>query len=126
MNNVTKISLTIELEGSTLVRKSEPEIIKYTVTERDLNPSKKWKGKDGLKIVRRGKCKFYPLEAKPARLHSSLSMEAYNYMISDECPYWIKPKVWKSMSKIKRLEAHLQRTCEHHRGKSFTYIVLED
>ena len=44
MNNTTKISLTIELEGSTLVRKSEPEIIKYSVTKRDLEPNKKWRG----------------------------------------------------------------------------------
>lgn len=53
MNNTTKISLTIELEGSTLVRKSEPEIIKYSVTKRDLEPNKKWRGKDGLEVVER-------------------------------------------------------------------------
>ena len=126
MNNVTKISLTIELEGSTLVRKSEPEVLKYTVTERDLNPSKKWKGKDGLKIVRKGKYKLFPLEAKPASIHVNMSLDAYNYMISSECPYWAKPKVWSAMTKEQRLEAHLQRTCEHHKGKSFTYIVLKD
>lgn len=126
MDNITKISLTIELEGSTLVRKSEPEVIKCTVTERDLNPSKKWRGKDGLKIVRKRKSKHFSLEAKPASLHVNMGLDAYNYMISSECPYWAKPKVWSAMTEEQRLEAHLQRTCEHHRGKSFTYIVLED
>ena len=126
MNNVTKIPLTIELEGSTLVRKSEPEVIKYTITERDLDPSKKWKGKDGLKIIRKGENKYFPLKAKPASLHINMNLDAYNYMISSECPCWAKPKVWLAMTEEKRLEAHLQRICEHHRGKSFTYIVLED
>ena len=126
MNYSPKISLTIELEGSTLVRKSEPEIIKYSVTKRDLEPNKKWKGKDGLKIVRNTKFKHYPLIAKPASHHINICVEADRYMTSNECPYWAKPKVWAIMSETQRLEAHLQRICEHVGGKSFTYEVLGD
>ena len=126
MNYSPKISLTIELEGSTLVRKSEPEIIKYSVTKRDLEPNKKWKGKDGLKIVRNARLKHYTLIAKPASHHINICAEAYRYMTSNECPYWAKPKVWAMMSETQRLEAHLQRICEHVGGKSFTYEVLED
>lgn len=127
MNNSVKISLTIELEGSTLVRQSEPVVIKYTVTERDLTPNKKWKGKDGLKIVRKGEFKNYPLVAKPASQHINITAEAYNYMTSDECPSWIHSyKLWKKLSKVQRLEVHLQRICEHHNGKSFSYVILED
>ena len=126
MNYSPKISLTIELEGSTLVRKSEPEIIKYSVTKRDLESNKKWKGKDGLEVVRKGTVKHYPLIAKPAFQHINMNVEAYEYMTSDECPSWAKPKVWATMSKTQRLEAHLQRTCEHVGGKSFTYEVLGD
>src|SRR5574344_749658 len=111
MNNTIKISLTIELEGSTLVRKSEPEIIKYSVTKRDLEPNKKWKSKDGLKVVRKGAFKHYPLIANPASHHINISVEAYKYMTSNECPYWAKPKVWAMMSETQRLEAHLQRIC---------------
>ena len=55
-----------------------------------------------------------------------LGVDAYNYMISSECPHWQKSKVWNKMSLEERLKAHLQRICEHHKGKSFTYIVLED
>lgn len=126
MNNEVKISLTIELEGSTLVRKSEPEVTKYVITEKDLNPSKKYKGNSGLKVVKKGRFVTYPFVAKPASLHVNLGVDAYNYMTSAECPYWQKPKVWANMSLEERLKAHLQRICEHHGGKSFTYIVLED
>ena len=86
MNYSPKISLTIELEGSTLVRKSEPEIIKYSVTKRDLEPNKKWKGKDGLKIVRNARFKHYSLIAKPVNQHINISVEAYRYMTSNEWP----------------------------------------
>ena len=126
MSNITKISLTINLEGSTLVRKSEPEVIKYTVTTKDTEPSKKWRGKDGLKIVSKGAHKHYPLEAKPASQHINMTEEAYKYMTSNECPYWSKPKVWNNLSEKERLEAHLQRVCESLNGKSFTYEVLGD
>ena len=126
MNNTTKISLTIKLEGSTLVRQSEPEIIKYSVTKRDLEPWKEWKGKDGLEVVRRGTHKHYPLDAKPASQHINLNADAYEYMTSPECPYWVRPKVWKTLTPQQRFEAHLQRICEHMGGKSFTYEVLGD
>ena len=126
MSHSPKISLTIELEGSTLVRKSEPEIVKYSITKRDLEPNKKWKSKDGLKVVRKGTFKYHPLIAKPASHHINICVEAYKYMTSNECPYWAKPKVWTMMSETQRLEAHLQKICEHVGGKSFTYEVLGD
>ena len=30
------------------------------------------------------------------------------------------------MTQTQRLEAHLQRTCDHFRGNSFTYKILDD
>lgn len=127
MNNATKISLTIELEGSTLVRKSEPEVSKFTITKRMPNPHNKWKSKRGSKkVVKVVEYKEYPLIKKPASQHINMSVDAYNYMTSSECPYWSKPKIWNSMNKTQRLEAHLQKTCEHLGGKSFTYEILED
>lgn len=127
MNNNIKISLTIELEGSTLVRKSEPEKVFYKLTNKDLNPTKKFESKkEAFKIVKRGYYKNYPLEAKPAFQHINLTVEAYEYMISAECPSWAKPRAWDKMTKKERLEKHLSRTCEHFRGKSFTYKILDD
>lgn len=124
MNNNIKISLTIELEGSTLIRKSEPEVLNYVVTKKDL--SAKHNIKDGNKVIKRKKIEYYPLVAKPAAMHINICQEAYEYMISNECPSWIKPKVWAVMNSQARLESHLVRICQHHKGHSFTYVILED
>lgn len=126
MNNIPKISLTIILEGSTLVRKSEPEVISFKLFEKDTIPNKKWRGKDGLKVVNRGEQLHYPLEAKPVSMHINLTVDAYEYMTSFECPYWAKPKTWSNLNKTQRLELHLQRMCENFNGKSFSYQILED
>lgn len=126
MNNEIKVCLTIELEGSTLVCKSQPEKIEFVVTERDINPLKKWKGKEGLKVVRKGKISHHSYDVKPAKQRINITMESYKYMISSECPSWMKVKDWLRMSKKARLEAHLAKTCEHFMGKSFVYEVLED
>lgn len=120
MDNVIKISLTIQLEGSTLVRKSEPEVINYSITKKNK------KTKKNHSVVKKEAHSHYSLEAKPAVLQVNMGVEAYNYMISSECPSFAKPKVWFKMNETERLNAHLQRICEHHRGKSFTYVVLED
>lgn len=127
MNDLTKISLTIQLEGSTLVRKSEPEEIQYVITERNLNSSKKKKkGKDGLKVVKKGSTSHYSYTTKPAFQHINIPIEGYRYMVSNECPYFAKPKLWNKMTAAQRLEAHLQRICEHVGGKSFSYEILND
>lgn len=124
MNNITKVSLTIEVEGRTLVRKSDVEVIS-TIFKKF--PAKKLKnGKEIPERVKKIDITHNSLMSKPAKVHVNLNMEAYNYMISPECPYWAKPKKWVNMDKIARLEAHLQRICEHTRGKSFTYEILED
>lgn len=124
MSNAIKISLTINLEGSTLVRKSDPEKIKYTILEKDINPLKK--GKSGMKVVKEGETNHFPLVSKPATQHINLSEYSYKYMVSIECPYWAKPKVWKTMSAKERLKSHLQRVCENFNGKSYNYKVLDD
>lgn len=124
MDNVIKISLTIQLEGSTLVRQSNSEMIKYSIAEG--TTSKQKKNKDGHKVVKSGEHIHYPLKSKPALLKINMGKEAFDYMTSKECPPFSKPKVWFKMTEKERLEAHLKRVCAHHRGKSFTYIVLED
>ncbi len=126
MNNTIKISLTIILEGSALVRKGEKESIRYSLTQRDLEPNKKWKGEDGLEVVKKGVHHHNPLIAKPASQHINISLDAFHAMISKECPYWAKPKDWIRMSEKDRLEAHLQRTCENFMGISYSYEILED
>lgn len=124
MNNTPKVSLTIILEGSTLVRKREPEVVKYILKRKDV--INKRFVKDANKVVKVKTFNHYPLEAKPASMHINIGVDSYNYMISRECPSWIRIKMWNAMSPIQRLEAHLNRICEHFMGKSFTYMVLDD
>ena len=70
---------------------------------------------------------FHTRKCKPATQSLNISKEAYEYMIDkDSCPSWSKPGKWDTMSKKKRLEAHLQRTVEHLGGVSYTYQVFED
>lgn len=128
MNNLPKISLTIKLEGSTLVRRSEPDKFEYVLNKRKIEPNKKWKGKDGLKVVKRVVNTHYSLVPKEASMHINMTVDAYDYMTSSDCPEWMKWKLkeWKKMTPIQRLECHLQRTCDHFNGKSFSYVILDD
>ena len=127
-----KILLTINLEGG-ILRKGEPEIKKFYLTKKDLFPNQKFKGEEGNKVIKSGKYKSYPLLQSTATLKIRICREAYEYFISKyECPAWFfkgnKKNLakWQRLSDTERLELHLQRTCEHHRGKSFTYTIIED
>lgn len=125
MNNEIKVCLTIELEGSTIVRSGSYNI-PYVITKQDINPLKKFKGNQGKEIVKKGSIPHKKVTITPAYQHINITTDSYNYMVSKECPYWEKIKDWMRMSKKARLESHLLKTCEHFRGKSFTYEVLED
>lgn len=116
MNNTVKVSLTIRLEGSTLIRKSEPEVIGFQMRK---------KSKSGYRYVK-GETIHYPLCTKPAMKHIDLSPEAYKYMTSGETPYRSNSKKWGGLTSKQRLEAHLQRICESCNGKSFSYTILQD
>ena len=58
--------------------------------------------------------------------HINISREAYYYMISKDCPSFIKPKDWSRMSKVKRLEAHLNDIAESRGGTMLHYHIFED
>ena len=92
MTNSVKLLLTIELEGGTLIRQSKPETINWTLTERDMNRTRIWKGDDGLNIVKRGTAFHHNLVNKECLQRIKLSLTAYLYMISDECPNTSCPK----------------------------------
>lgn len=123
MENIIKVSLNIQLNGSTRVRDDRFEWINWEIKKKDFNV----KGNEGNKIIERGRFKHYNHHTMPAVLHINLYKEAYDYMISTDCPSWIhKFKEWKKMTPIQRLESHLNRLCQHHNGVSFTYEILED
>ena len=126
MRDNIKVSLTIELEGSTLI-KGKPETRKFYITKRDLNMKKYSKtNPEGKVVVRKGKYTYTPMEAKPAIKKLNLCREAYEYMTSPEAPEWVKKGEWDRMSKTQKLESHLERICLHNNGISYSYIILED
>lgn len=125
MNNQLKVLLTINgIEGATLHSKGKSKI-PFVIRKKDLF-AKEYTGKDADKIIRRGVRRVINLEAVPVSKSIKLTVDAYNYMTSAERPEWYFKKDWVLLSPTQRLELHLQRTCEHERGKSFTYNILED
>ena len=125
MNNQLKVLLTINgIEGATLHSKGKTKI-PFVIRKKDLH-AKEYTGKDANKIIRRGVRRVINLEAVPVSKSIKLTVDAYNYMTSADKPEWYFKKDWGLLSPTQRLELHLQRTCEHERGKSFTYNILED
>ena len=125
-NNEIKILLTINLEGGILVRQDKPEIIMWSLTERNLNPFKHWKDGEGLNIVKRGSTKHYNLEPKECVQRLKLNQLTYNHFIGDEPPVGIKKYDWMMLKDHQKLEINLHLLCNDLGGKSFTYKVLND
>jgi hypothetical protein len=112
MTNAVKISLSIKLQGSTLVRQEETEVRILT---------NKKTGKTFKK-----KFKTINLIPKPATLVKQMPQEAYDYFISMEsCPQF-KKKEWRKMSVTEKIEYHMAALCKYHNGISYTYHIFED
>ena len=132
MSTVIKIFLTINLEGSTLVRKSEEEKLHFIIRKKDLYPEmsverEKLPKEEAEKIIKQGYASHHSLEAKPARLHINLSLEAYEHMRGAlSCPFGIKMDKWTTKTPEQRLEYHLDRLCMHHNGTSYSYEILDN
>lgn len=127
MNNEIKVSLSVTLQGSVMLSQEQAKALEkekvgtgydtFNVRVED----KKSDGKEDVQTitVKTRKC-------KPAGQSLNLSMDAYNYMVSGEAPYFIKPRDWERLTKKQRLEAHLKRIVEELGGVSFTYAVLDN
>lgn len=127
-----KVLLSIELQGGTLIRESEPVKINYRITKGDLKSKKNLPKTERDKVVKGGQLPHYNLSAKPATLSISLNQDAYNFMTSDEAwdysivhEFNISRKQWRLLPAEKRLEAHLKRMVKFHKGKGFTYSILD-
>lgn len=140
-----KLSLSIELQGSTMFSKEECLKTTHKVIEKKTKAGKIYKKtiearvedwnkmeKHSMKVSNLNGTNpeiitFHTRKCKPATQSLNISKEAYEYMIDkDSCPSWSKPGKWAAMSKKERLEAHLQRTVEYLGGISYTYQVFED
>ena len=62
----------------------------------------------------------------PCKKSINISKEAYDYMVSSECPEWARIGEWKQLSRIKRLTQHMQRICENEGGISFEFQIFDD
>lgn len=140
-----KLNLSIELPGSTMLKKEECLKTTHKVIEKKTKAGKIYKKtikvevedwdkmeKHSMRVADKNGTNpeiitFHTRKCKSATQSLNISKEAYEYMIDkDSCPSWSKPSKWTAMSKKERLEAHLQRTVEHLGGTSYTYQVFED
>ena len=140
-----KLSLSIELQGSTMFSKEECLKTTQKVIERKTKSGKVFKKtiyvqtedldkmtKGSVRITdKNGKnpeiITFHTRKCKPATQTINMSKEAYDYMTSkDSCLPNIKSYVWAKMNKKQRLEAHLDLVCKALKGTSYTYKVFDD
>ena len=126
-----KMSVTIELQGSTMMT---PQECGENPDNYDRNfmllSVKSYDKKTKKFFFRKEPLEFKTRKCIPASQVIKMSTEAYEYMTSISCPEWFIPKggisKWKAMSPEQRLEAHLDRTCKALGGKSYTYVVFGD
>lgn len=135
-----KLSLNIELQGSTMFSKEEClKITQETITAKngrkrivtkvveDWDKMEKHTVRvtdtNGInpKIIT-----FHTRKCKPATQSINICKGAYDYMTSKECPAWSKIGTWSQMEPEQRLESHLQRIAEHLGGTVISYKVFED
>ena len=120
MQTNIKISLTIYLEGSTLVRKSEKEIIGYRIF-------KKYDKKQKKTVEVKKPIYHYPKVTKPASQHLNICKEAYEEFISSiPSNTDISLSEWAKMPKKIRIEKHLLQICKSLGGYKFDYSILDD
>ena len=143
MDTSIKVNLSIVLQGSTMLSEQEcsKQLIEYKYNK---NTKKKEKvirlAYDVDKVTPNrlfldykdasGRHKepifFSTRNCITAKKSMNISKEAYNYMISSECPEWAKAGEWKQLSRIKRLTQHMQRMCENEGGISFEFQIFDD
>lgn len=144
MNTEIKVSLTIELQGSTMLSKEECLKTTQKVIKKKDRKTGKVYGKSvmavvedwdkmnrhTMKVVDKGtfsEIVFYTRKSKPARQHINICKSAYIHMTDgNSCPEWSKKSAWIQMSKMQRLEAHMDRIAQDMGGKVLSYDILDD
>ena len=124
--NEIKVSLSIVLQGSIMYSQEQAKALEeekvgtgYDAFSMRVEGLKKGKKDTETITVKTRKC-------KPAGQSLNLSMDAYEYMIGEEAPYFVKPRDWGRLTKKQRLETHLKRIAEGLGGVSFTYAILDN
>lgn len=124
-----KLSVTIELQGNTMMSPQEcgknPENYNWNKL---LLSVKHYDKKTKKSFYKTEPLHFQTRKCIPAHQSINMSQEAYDYMTSQSCPDWYPLGInkWKKLSPTERLELHLERTCKALRGTSYTYVVFGD
>lgn len=126
MNNEIKVSLSVILQGSVMLsheqaKALEEEKVGTGYDSFSMRIEDKVSGKKKVETIH-----VKTRKSRPAGQSLNLSMDAYNYMVSGEAPYFAKPRDWERLTKKQRLEAHLNRICQELGGVSYTYAVLDN
>lgn len=125
--NEIKVSLSIVLPCSTMYSQEQAKALEEEKVGTGYDTfSMRVEGKksDGKKDIQTITVKTR--KCKPAGQSLNLSMDAYEYMIGKEAPYFVKVKDWERLTKKQRLEAHLSRICEGLDGVSYTYTIHDN
>lgn len=124
-----KLSLSIKLPGRVMLSQEgakaleEQGLIGFTKHSLVVEMRKRM----GKKVkVDKETIHFKTRNTVPAVQHLNISKDAYLYMVGKECPSFISPKDWSRMSKVKRLEAHLNEIAESRNGVVLHYHIFED
>lgn len=124
MVNDVKISLTINVEGSTrhyLGKKKFP----YTLTKQDLTTVKLPKH-IGNKVAIRGQYESSEYVYIPAQIHKNIYRSAFDYMRSDEKPKDYPKKDWKRLTPKQRIAWHMKFIASTYGSEDYSYSILED
>ena len=122
-DNRTKVYVCITKRGNTY-RLSEEKKGRNKITERMMNPNKKWAKGDGYKVVKDIKFRYRERIEVPAQLNFTLNQQQYDYMVSSASRPYDKFKEWERMSAKERLECHLDAICHDYGGYEYTYELV--
>lgn len=125
--NDTKVNLNIILPGRVLMSSQECEKNPKLLEKQVIRVESLKKDKKKRKFIKNIEyLNIYVRKCKTASQSVNLTKQAYDYMTSKECPSFVIPKDWSRMSKVKKLEAHLEELCKALGGISYTYQIFED
>lgn len=127
-----KLSVTVVLPGNTMMTSQECEQNPQENYTTNFTPLfvKRLDRKTKKPYFKKEILEFKTRKCKDAQQVLRMNSDAYDNMVSTNCPDWYIPKggisKWKKLSKEQKLLEHLTRICESFGGKSFTYNVFSD
>ena len=119
MDTNIKVSLYIELPGSTMYSKESSLVNGTPIPDRhnkEFLKVENGNGREETIVINTRKC-------IPAKKVVNLTEDAYNYFISDEKPYEYKGD-WRKMTPAARLQYHMEELSKAMGGKMIDYVIL--